>query len=972
MQNTLNIQITSTYQLQCSILNEQETIIKLSDDHQNFYSPTISFSGNKITICPTSQNDSIEFLKEWIENPDEFKIYEIEFLNKQYHLIPEVLFAIIINEFKMKIEKHTIIDETIVMIPSRDCHISERIKTSLEAIGLKNIYVNPLTYDYTEQGEQLMELLENKQKIENLQRKFDNNEKIEIDYQDMLSSQFLKQNVAIKYTFEERNKLKLTTLDNYCVFIASRYLDTLEDHINLVKVSKRFRNNMEKFHYNPISVTYETIHWFPNTETLHLYKENDEYLKINRIISYVNWFRRIEYHEIDKVREENKGKNFEFKRIVWSKNDTQKFFETFNSQRFFELEKEDQIEDNDSIDSGEISEEENDNNNNYNNNNQFGMNVFPRRFNGFGGFGGFGCFNLPKLIIPSEVKEIEKDCLSNVINLTNITVPLNETRVVCGNKLFSIPYFDSLFDLPNTIKVINGKKVHKSILQIPNYVTSMNLHYIDICKKYLKQLSIPDTMKDIPKDVFKEFKRLTNITLPLNQSQFVCGNKIYSIPHFKEDIQLPEQIEIINNEKVDKSIMIIPSSVTSIDWDYIGCCQEFLKCLSIPTTVTNMEDNFLKDFMKLTSISYPLNENQIVCGNKIFKKTQFEEDIILPSSIKMINNKEVNASNMIIPSSITSINWNEFNNYKNLLKQLTIPETVTNLQVDSFINLNNLEELTLPNKYELYGNRLFYNNENCLYSIELLTSLKKVNGKDLKPLETFTIPTHITKLADCCFANCKELTEIKGLEQIKEFGKRCFMNCPMLNKDETMQMKDNVSTQLNDILTETEMKQLEEWTELKCSDIIFNSDLDNWSISSSVFNERILGNSKLLFLIENEDGEKFGYYLNTKVIEKYYQIVETDSKSFHFNLFSNNRLKEPMKFEVKSLKKGGYIFFDKSNPVLIRLGDISLSKENKKNQSYCLQTKENFNYHLINNALCGKTGIINKIIPKRIIVIQMN
>ena len=63
MQNTLNIQITSTYKLQCSIVNEQETIIKLSDDHQNFYSPTINFSGNKISICPTSQNDSIEFLK---------------------------------------------------------------------------------------------------------------------------------------------------------------------------------------------------------------------------------------------------------------------------------------------------------------------------------------------------------------------------------------------------------------------------------------------------------------------------------------------------------------------------------------------------------------------------------------------------------------------------------------------------------------------------------------------------------------------------------------------------------------------------------------------------------------------------------------------------------------------------------------------------------------------------------------------
>ena len=34
-------------------------------------------------------------------------------------------------------------------------------------------------------------------------------------------------------------------------------------------------------------------------------------------------------------------------------------------------------------------------------------------------------------------------------------------------------------------------------------------------------------------------------------------------------------------------------------------------------------------------------------------------------------------------------------------------------------------------------------------------------------------------------------------------------------------------------------------------------------------NERIIGKSKLVFLIEDEDGEIFGYYLNTKIIDKY-------------------------------------------------------------------------------------------------------
>ena len=39
---------------------------------------------------------------------------------------------------------------------------------------------------------------------------------------------------------------------------------------------------------------------------------------------------------------------------------------------------------------------------------------------------------------------------------------------------------------------------------------------------------------------------------------------------------------------------------------------------------------------------------------------------------------------------------------------------------------------------------------------------------------------------------------------------------------------------------------------------------------------------------DNEDGEIFGYYLNTAVIEKYdpWNRIETDNKSFEFNLQS--------------------------------------------------------------------------------------
>ena len=78
-------------------------------------------------------------MKEWIEQPSEYKEYKITYQNKEYSVISEVLFALVIDQFKKRIEKEFIIDETIVDIPSKNGDLYNRIRTSLESIELKNI-----------------------------------------------------------------------------------------------------------------------------------------------------------------------------------------------------------------------------------------------------------------------------------------------------------------------------------------------------------------------------------------------------------------------------------------------------------------------------------------------------------------------------------------------------------------------------------------------------------------------------------------------------------------------------------------------------------------------------------------------------------------------------------------------------------------------------------------------------------------
>ena len=47
------------------------------------------------------------------------------------------------------------------------------------------------------------------------------------------------------------------------------------------------------------------------------------------------------------------------------------------------------------------------------------------------------------------------------------------------------------------------------------------------------------------------------------------------------------------------------------------------------------------------------------------------------------------------------------------------------------MKLELLEELTISSQYELYGDKLYYTVEECLYSIQLPSTLKKVNGKQI-------------------------------------------------------------------------------------------------------------------------------------------------------------------------------------------------------------------------------------------------
>ena len=62
-----------------------------------------------------------------------------------------------------------------------------------------------------------------------------------------------------------------------------------------------------------------------------------------------------------------------------------------------------------------------------------------------------------------------------------------------------------------------------------------------------------------------------------------------------------------------------------------------------------------------------------------------------------------------------------------------------------------------------------------------------------------------------------------------------------------------------------EIDFIEEWTELQCKEIIFDSEYCNWNSVTSTFDKRIFKKECLLFLIETNDGIRFGGFVYQQI-----------------------------------------------------------------------------------------------------------
>ena len=253
----------------------------------------------------------------------------------------------------------------------------------------------------------------------------------------------------------------------------------------------------------------------------------------------------------------------------------------------------------------------------------------------------------------------------------------------------------------------------------------------------------------------------------------------------------------------------------------------------------------------------------------------------------------------------------------------------------------------LDNNYCLYLSSRYFSSITDFINLEM--SIKRMNGNLSK---FFYNPIEITETIRPFFPNLRTLYIYHN--------KDCrFEDDP--NIHQRIEWKVSEYNLFIEYLT-----AIEQLTRLTCSQILFDTDIHDWSEKSTILTTNAIGKSKVVFLVETDDGELFGYYRHGKIPESKYLDYVKDYRSFHFNIESNGRLQYPMKFDLMN-KDSDCVSVENVCGKLASFGTILFCPKEIKDCSYWNQVDDDFYYHGIKSAMYKEKYFH----PKRLLVIQM-
>ena len=398
--------------------------------------------------------------------------------------------------------------------------------------------------------------------------------------------------------------------------------------------------------------------------------------------------------------------------------------------------------------------------------------------------------------------EARWECYFKISNNTIVEV----CEYVKGFNLIEIP---SCFD-DFVIEIIGQEsfsncKFLKSIT-IPNSVTSIGDYAFSGCSS-LTSITIPNSVTSIGNDAFYKCTSLASITIPNsvtsigNDAFYNCPIKYATISAFIVsyiDKGKLKEVFITSGESIGRSAfyncssltsITIPNSVTSIgDYAFSRCSS--LTSITIPNSVTSIGKDAFSNCSSLQSITIPNRVSTI--GEYAFYKCTSLASITIPDSVSSIGRSAFEGC-QIEYATIPTIAAGSISNSK--LKEVVITSgEIMNSAV--FSGCSSLESITLP----FVGNKSHSSNDKWQYPFGYIFGTDSYTGGEATTqyyygssltsdeCTVYYIPSSLKNVTitgsiyipQGAFYGCSSLTSITIPDSVRSIGKYAFVACRSL------------------------------------------------------------------------------------------------------------------------------------------------------------------------------------------------
>ena len=359
----------------------------------------------------------------------------------------------------------------------------------------------------------------------------------------------------------------------------------------------------------------------------------------------------------------------------------------------------------------------------------------------------YECRDLERIALPSALQTLSSVTFYNCTALSEVTFP-------ASLKTIESSAFSGCRNL--------------SEVKLPASLTAIQSSVFHLCIN-LKTVSYDGSLE--------QWSRITadNDVLGYSCPSLVMSDYTAQFILVKNDfLDPPPKTVTITKYTGTESTVILPSTINSWPVTKIGedAFQDntTITSVTIPASVTEIGSNAFAGCTNLTIVNYAGDWSNLTIqsGNPAVQDAAnaplFDFEFTPDNTAVIVTNYKYNgaAADVTIPSRyqgkpVTTIGHAAF--FNSAVTSVTIPDSVTSISDEAFINCPKLTNISIPNSVTYIGFSAF---SSC-------TSLKSI-----------TLPSSLSFISGALFLGCSQLTTIHIPVSVTSIGNNAFADCPSL------------------------------------------------------------------------------------------------------------------------------------------------------------------------------------------------